>query len=457
MNLVTFHMISLGCAKNTVDSHSMAQILMNAGYKPSEKPEDANIIIVNTCGFISPAIEESLRELNHLAAHKAKGQILIAAGCLTERFGTDVTLKAKGIDGLLGTRRWMDILKVVEDLRSGKQSKPIYHLPTIPAISRDERGMHRIAVQGGSAYLKIADGCRHRCAFCTIPTIKGPAVSRPIEAIIKDARHLRDSGILELILIAQDTTDYGHDLGIQDGLVQLLEQISNAVPDIPWVRFLYTYPGLITDRLIEFMATHTQIVPYLDMPLQHSHPSTLHRMRRPTNIDWVSRTVEKMRQAIPNLSLRTTFIVGYPGETDEEFQTLLDFMDEIRFDRVGAFQFSLEPGTASAALGDTIPEELKQERYNHLMEHQQLISMYKNLEFVGKTLDVLFEGFGDGISVGRSYRDAPEIDGLVIVQESLPIGKMQRVRITEATSYDLLGVAESTPNPPPQHRTTELF
>jgi ribosomal protein S12 methylthiotransferase len=401
------------------------------------------LIIVNTCGFISPAIEESLHELNNWATRKTEGQLLIAAGCLTQRFGGDVAQRLKGIDGILGTRRWMDIVELVEDLRSGKHPKPTCHLPTTATIGRDERGLHRVAIQGGSAYLKIADGCRHLCAFCAIPSIKGPIVSRPIQAIVEDARYLQKSGVQELILIAQDTTDYGHDLGLRDGLVQLLEQLTNAVPDIPWIRILYTYPGLVSDRLIEFMAMHAQILPYLDMPLQHAHPSTLRRMNRPANIEWVSRTVEKMRTALSNLALRTTFIVGYPGETEQEFQALLNFMDEIRFDRVGAFQFSLEAGTASESLGDPVPKKLKQERYDRLMEHQQTISFNRNLSFIGKTLDVLFEGYGDGLSVGRSYRDAPEIDGLVFVQDNLPIGELHPVRITEAMSYDLSGVVAS--------------
>ena len=421
----------------------MAQLLQESGYQPAENPIEANFLIVNTCGFICPAIKESLHELNELAAHKTKGQVLIAAGCLTQRIGGDIAKQEPGIDGILGTRRWMDIVEVVERLRSGRYPKPIYHLPPSPTIGKDERGVHRVAIQGGSAYLKIADGCRRPCAFCTIPSIKGTIVSRPIKAILEEARYLQKLEVRELILIAQDTTDYGHDLGLQDGLVQLLEQLTTTVPEISWIRIMYTYPGFVTDRLIETMATYQQIVPYLDMPLQHAHPSTLRRMRRPTNMEWVSRTVEKMRASMPDLALRTTFIVGYPGETEEEFQVLLNFMDEIRFDRVGAFQFSFETGTASEALGDSVPAKLKQERYERLMEHQQTISLEKNLSMVGKTLDVLVEGYGDGLSVGRSYRDAPEIDGLVIVQDSLPIGEICTVRVTGAMTYDLNGVLET--------------
>ncbi len=299
--------------------------------------------------------------------------------------------------------------------------------------------MLRSALQGSSAYLKIADGCRRPCAFCSIPLIKGPAVSRRPEQIIAEAQTLADMGAQELILIAQDTTDYGSDLGLKDGLAALLEGLTRAVPGVPWIRVLYAYPGYVTDRLIEVMAGHPQILPYLDMPLQHAHPDTLLRMRRPANMEWVHRTLEKMRKALPALALRTTFIVGYPGETEAEFQTLLDFVNEIQFDRVGVFPFSFEPGTTSEPLGDPIPTEVKEERIERLMTLQSGISLERNQAWVGKTLPVLTEGSNDGITVGRSYRDAPEIDGLVFVDGELPIGQIQTVRITGALTYDLTG------------------
>ena len=258
-----------------------------------------------------------------------------------------------------------------------------------------------------------------------------------------EARRLRDIGVRELILIAQDSTDYGHDLGMKDGLAHLLDQMVGAVPDIDWIRIMYAYPGYVTDHLIETMAAHPQIVPYLDMPLQHAHPDTLRRMRRPANIDWVHRTLAKMRSAMPDLALRTTFIVGYPGETEVEFAALLDFVDQMQFDRVGTFQFSFEKGTTSEPLGDPVPPEVKQERYERLMERQQAISLLRNQAFVGKTLPVLIEGSGDGISLGRSYRDAPEIDGMVIVEGELPAGEMLPVRITGAMTYDLSGNIET--------------
>ena len=440
MSKNTFHLVSLGCAKNTVDSDSMAQLLLRDGYLSMDDPHKAAVLIVNTCGFIGPAKEESYRVLGELAKTKRNGQVLIAAGCLTQRYGVEVARKVPGIDGILGTRRWMDIVQVVREVRKGPHPEPVYHLPEAGTVGTDENDTLRVSVAGASAYIKVADGCRRPCAFCAIPLIKGTAVSRPVESIINEARKLRDAGVRELVLIAQDTTDYGHDLGMKDGLAILLEQLTDSVPDMDWIRIMYAYPGYVTDRLIEVMATRRQILPYLDMPLQHAHPKTLYRMKRPSNIDWVHKTLGKMRATIPDLAIRTTFIVGYPGETDEEYQALYDFVNEIRFDRVGAFQFSFEPGTTSAPLGDPVPASVKQERYERLMELQQNISLQVNQSYVGKTLDVLVEGFDNGISIGRSYRDAPEIDGMVFVEGLAKVGDIVPARITGAMAYDLTGV-----------------
>lgn len=433
------HLISLGCAKNSVDSESMASLMEVAGYRLVEDASSANVILVNTCGFIEPARQESLEVLSELAAAKRQGQLLIAAGCLTQRYGAEIAQQVPGIDGILGTRRWMDIVEVVQKLRTQPHPQPVYHLPDVRTIGSDERGVLRVSLQGASAFLKIADGCRRPCAYCAIPLIKGTTVSRPMENVLADAQAMQEIGIRELILIAQDTTDYGHDLGLKDGLALLLEKMIPLVPDIDWIRIMYAFPGYVTDRLIDIMADTPQILPYLDIPLQHAHPDTLQRMRRPANMDWVHRTLGKMRTVLPDLALRTTFIVGYPGETEEEFQTLLDFIQEIRFDRVGAFQFSFEPGTPSESLGDPIPAEVKQERYDRLMELQQSISLEVNQALVGQTMDVLVEGQGDGISLGRTYRDAPEIDGLVIIEGEAPVGEILPVHINGAMTYDLTG------------------
>jgi len=435
----TFHIVSLGCAKNTVDSDSMSQLLVREGYRSVATPGRAELIIVNTCGFIGPAREESINTLRNISLKKRDGQILIAAGCLTQRYGTDVDRQVPGIDGILGTRRWMDIVQLADRLRERENLDPICHLTETATIGRDERDTVRASASGASAYLKIADGCRRQCAFCAIPFIKGPAVSRPMDAILNDARTLRDRGVRELVLIAQDTTDYGYDLGMKDGLAVLLEELTDVVPDIDWIRIMYAYPGRISSHLIDIMAAREQILPYIDLPLQHADPRTLKRMKRPANIDAVRKTISKTRDAMPGLALRTTFIVGYPGETDEEFQTLLDFVREMRFDRIGAFKFSFEPGTPAEALGDPVPDDVKEDRLNRLMSLQQDISLQINRTFIEQTLDVLAEGCDNGITVGRSYRDAPEIDGLVIAEGLAETGRMIRVRITGAMPYDLSG------------------
>ncbi len=442
-----FHLVSLGCSKNTVDSESMAQLLGGAGYAVSDKPGEAEILIVNTCGFIGPAKQESVNVLNELASAKKRGQMLIAAGCLSQRYGAELMKWVPGLDGLIGTRRWMDIVDFVQRLRERPHPEPLYHLPdeavTVGA-DREAHGALRAARQGNSAYLKIADGCRRPCAFCAIPLIKGTAVSRPVESILMEARSLAAQGVRELILIAQDTTDYGHDLGMKEGLSTLLERLTQAAPGLDWIRIMYAFPGYVTDRQIETMARHPQILHYLDMPLQHGHPKTLQRIRRPANIEWVHQTIAKMRAAMSDLAIRSTFIVGYPGETDEEFQALLDFVEALRFDRVGAFTFSYEPGTESEQYGDPIAEVVKQERRERLMALQQRISLEKNQTQIGKTLNVLIEGNGDGLSLGRSYRDAPEIDGMVIVDGDVPVGEMVPVRISGAMAYDLSGTVETT-------------
>src|SRR5258708_21212205 len=335
-----YYLLSLGCSKNTVDSESMAQLLNGAGMTGVAEAQRAEVLIVNTCGFINTAKEESLNALRELAAHKRKDQLLIAAGCMAQRYGTQLVANVPGLDGVIGTRRWMDIVDLIKRLRVRKHPEPIYHLPTQSlTVGADERGAARVSIQGASAYVKIADGCRRPCAFCAIPLIKGTAVSRPVESILAEARHLEQAGVQEMILIAQDTTDYGHDLGLKDGLAHLLDQLTTHVPGVPWVRIMYAYPGYVTDRLIETMATRPQVLHYLDMPLQHGSRSTLLRMRRPANVEWCYRTVDKMRSAMPDLAILTTFIVGYPGETDQEFDQLLPLFLDLRFNPLAAFTY----------------------------------------------------------------------------------------------------------------------
>ena len=440
-----FFMLSLGCSKNTVDSESMASLLQKNGFSGVTDPDDASVLIVNTCGFIESARQESIGALQELAELKTKNQMLIAAGCLSQRYGDEVVEWVPGIDGVIGTRRWMDIVPFIRKLRRRKHPQPLYHLPDeATTVGKDERGVLRTAVQGRSAYLKISDGCRRPCAFCAIPQIKGTHVSRPMESIVAEAVALQEAGVQELMIIAQDSTDYGHDIGLKNGLSKLLKEIVKAAPAIPWIRIMYAYPGYVTDELIETMATTPQIVNYLDIPLQHGHRETLKRMRRPANIEWVYGTVEKLRNAIPDIAIRTTFIVGYPGETDEEFEGLKTFVSDLQFDRVGAFTYSYEASTPSATVSWQVPDEVKDARLEELMALQQPISLAKNQALVGKTLPIMIEGHGDGVSVGRSYRDAPEIDGLVIVPGELPLGELVPIKIDGAMVYDLTGTPDIT-------------
>lgn len=430
----SFYLISLGCPKNLVDSTGLTMLLERAGYVSAASAEKADLLIVNTCGFIAPARQESLDVLRELALSKRPGQRLIAAGCYAERSPQELAAVLPGVDGFIGTRRWAEIVPFVAQIESS--SPP----PLVgDGQGRVEPDVPHVAVQGASAYLKIADGCDHTCAFCAIPLIKGRAVSRPPTAVLADARWLAEHGVQEIILIAQDTTAYGRDLGLRDGLAGLLEQLVATVPEVPWLRVMYAYPGHITHRLIETMARHPQILPYLDLPLQHAHPDVLRRMRRPADIEKTRRTIERLRAAMPDMVVRTTFLVGFPGESEAEFQTLLDFMVEMEFDRVGVFTYSHEEGTAAARLADDVPPEVKEERRERLMAAQQPISLAKNRALVGQTLDVLIEGQGEGLSVGRSKRDAPEIDGLVLAQANLPVGHIVTLRITAALEYDLIG------------------
>ena len=430
----TFHLVSLGCAKNTVDSTTMGNLLSRQGFTFESDPKQAEVIIVNTCGFIRPAREEAVETINELARHKSKKQILIAAGCMAEKYSDELRARCRKIDAFVGTRKITQIQQVIDALRSGTSLRSI-------SAQMDLDRLSQYALQGSSAYLKIADGCSRRCAFCAIPNIKGEWHSRPVEAILKDAAILDEQGVRELILIAQDTTSYGIDRGEKDALPGLLEKIETAAPHIPWIRILYAFPGFVSDHLIDLMASESRILPYLDIPLQHTHPATLRRMRRPDDMDSVRRTLEYMRERMPEMAIRSTFITGFPGETEEEFTELYQFIESMEFDRVGVFPYYAEKGTPSAALEDDVPEEVKLERREELYLLQQEISHDINLRFVGKTVDVLIEGIQeDGMLIGRTYRDAPEIDGLVFVSGSAPVGSIVPVRITGVLGdYDLTG------------------
>ncbi len=474
-----YYLLTLGCPKNTVDSEGIAMMLSDAGYRGTAVPDDADVLIVNTCGFLGAAEDESLANLRELANAKRRGQVLIAAGCMAQRNGGRIVQEVPGVDGLLGTRRWMEVVPFIKTLREhklgGVQARVAGEAagPLAPAFGRYAllgdpehplaAPMPRPKVQNGSAYLKISDGCNAPCAFCSIPSFKGKLASRPLEAVVAEARALVASGARELILIAQDTTDYGRDLGRPDLLPDLISAILNAAPDLHWLRLMYAYPGHVSERLIEVMASDPRVCHYLDIPLQHGHPAVLRRMFRPSNTDKLLQTFAAMRAAMPDMAFRSTFIVGLPGETEAEFQGLLDFVQAIQFDKVGVFTFSPEPGTPAAEMPDQVAETVKAERYERLMGLQQRISLARNQAQVGRTLDVLVEAHGEmegmmpagkngrqgpkprtrrqPVSLARSYRDAPEVDGLVVIPGVLPLGQIGAARITGAIEYDLVGEA----------------
>ncbi|MCS6840482.1 MAG: 30S ribosomal protein S12 methylthiotransferase RimO [Roseiflexus sp.] len=466
-----FHIITLGCPKNQVDSEGMSSILAAQGHTPVDSADDADVVIVNTCSFIAAAREETLATLRDAAARKMPGQRLIAAGCMAESHSALVAA-TPGVDAILGTRAWTRIGEVVGALRSDPASPspdpaltrevipligatapaPSPHDLSVPGAYADWRTAPiRRRASGPSAYLKISDGCNLRCAFCTIPSFKGDMRSKAMGAILGEAQELAAAGVKEIVLVAQHLTDYGRDLGLKDGLAILLDELCAVLPEDVWVRLMYAYPHGISERLIATMARHPQICHYLDMPLQHAHPETLRRMRRPPDTDRTRRIIEDLRAAMPDIALRSTFIVGFPGETNAEFRALLAFLEEVQFDRVGVFRYSREPGTPAAALPDQVAPNIIERRWHEIMRLQQRISRQRNRRWVGRVMRVLVEGQGqtdDGrpLSVGRSFRDAPEVDGQVLFWGAAKTATFVDVRITQALDYDLWGDVVRAPD-----------
>jgi len=427
-----FYLVTLGCPKNTVDAEAMSGLLLAAGWRQTQRADRADVLIANTCGFIEAARQESLDTLRQLARAKRPGQKLLAAGCLSQRWGSQLQALVPGLDGILGTREWARIVSCVDELCGLSTQAPVRSSEQISVVA----SMHRLHT-GHSAYLKISDGCSAACAFCAIPQIKGPHQSKERAAVLREVRELADAHIQEIILIGQDTTAYGQDLGEHDALPSLIQDICRAAPEVPWLRLMYAYPQHVSPRLIELIATNPQLCHYLDLPLQHAHPETLRRMRRPSDVEQVRVLIQQLRAAVPDIALRTTFIVGFPGETEPEFDALLEFLRWASFDRVGVFVFSSEEGTPAAGLPDQVPTQLAHERYERAMELQRSISLQRNQLQVGRTLPVLVEGYGDGVSLSRSYRDAPEIDGYVLLPGRLAVGEMVQARIASALEYDL--------------------
>ncbi len=472
-----YHIVTLGCPKNSVDSEGMDGVLRQQGHTPTADPTAADVVIVNTCSFIATARDETLAVLRELGAQKPDGQHLIAAGCMAESH-TALVAAVPGVDATLSTQQWMHIGQVVARLRGDAPAAAAPFTATMPLIPliplaattaaastlatppapgyADWRTA-QIRRQTGtpSAYLKISDGCNLRCGFCTIPSFKGDMRSKAMGAILAEAQELVALGTREIILIAQHLTDYGRDLRLHDGLATLLAELCHVVPPTVWLRLMYAYPHGISPRLIQTMADHPQICAYLDMPLQHAHPATLRRMRRPPDTDRTRGIIGDLRAAMPDIALRSTFIVGYPGETRDEFRALLHFLETMQLDRVGVFRYSDEPGTHAASLPAKVAPRIIERRWHEVMQVQQAISHACNRRWQGRTMPVLVEGAGqddDGqpLLVGRSFRDAPEVDGQVLVRGAGAVGQVVAATITHAAAYDLWGKLEEPELPTPQ-------
>jgi len=428
----------LGCEKNRVDTEHMLGLLAQAGYGVSADEADANVVVVNTCSFIQEAREESVRTLVELAE---QGKELIIAGCLAQHFQDELLESLPEAKAIVGTGDYQHIVSVLERVEAGERVKQVSENPTFVG---DEHLPRYRTTSEAVAYLKVAEGCDYRCAFCIIPHLRGDQRSRTIESIVAEAQQLAAQGVQELVLISQITTNYGLDLAGKPQLAELLRALGDV--EIPWIRVHYAYPTGLTEAVLSAYREVPNVVPYLDLPLQHSHPEVLRAMNRPWQADVTSGVLQRIREQLPDAVLRTTFIVGFPGETEEHFQHLLDFVAEQRFDHVGVFTFSPEEGTPAADLPDQVPAEIAQERKDRLMALQQPIAAARNAAWVGRIVDVLIEqeNPNTGEMIGRCARFAPEVDGEVRVLPGegglcAAPGTMVPVRITAADTYDLVG------------------
>lgn len=425
--------VTLGCAKNEVDSEEIAGVLAEQGWSV-DGSLDAELTIINTCGFLESAKRESIEAIKKAVAEKGKGRVVVA-GCLAQRMGEELARLAPGADSYVGVGQMARFGSIANEVFSHSEPvvdvKPPHHQwADVPTRTRTGKPW--------SAYLKVSEGCDHRCTFCTIPSFRGPHASKPIERVLAEANQLARTGAKEINLIAQDVTQYGYDLYQEFTLPKLLRSL-NEVDGIEWVRMLYFYPNRLTDEVIAAMASLPKVVEYVDIPLQHTHPDVLRRMKRPWDGARYLELVAKLRSAMPDVAVRTTFIVGFPGETDEEFDDLVSFVKSARLDRVGAFLFSREPGTPAHDMPGQVPLRVKQERFDRLMRTQQTISLEKNKGWEGRELRVLVDESKDGWIAGRSFRDAPEIDGWVYARGDATPGSFANVVVTEAKEHDLYG------------------
>lgn len=433
--------ISLGCDKNLVDSEMMLGMLSKRGYTITNDEKEADVIVINTCCFIHDAKEESIETILEMAELKKTGNLkaLVVAGCLSERYKEEFQKELQEVDVILGTTSFDQIVEAVDDALEGKQESLFKSIDYLP----DTSSIKRVVTTGNYlAYLKIAEGCDKHCTYCIIPSIRGKYRSVLMERLLAEAEQLAKDGVKELVLVAQETTLYGKDIYGKKCLPELLQKLAK-IDGIEWIRLLYCYPEEITDELIEVMKNEPKICHYIDMPIQHSEDSILKRMGRRTDRKQLVEMVKKLRTAMPDIAIRTSLISGFPGETKEEHQNMLAFVDEMEFDRLGVFTYSQEEDTPAANFSDQVLEEVKEQRRDEIMELQQAISYEKDENMIGKELKVLIEGYlyEEDIYVGRSYKDAPKVDGCIFVksEEEIISGDFVDVKITGAFEYDLMG------------------
>jgi ribosomal protein S12 methylthiotransferase len=426
MNKNKVSVVTLGCSKNTVDSERLMRQLQLNRIEMTDNPEDAETLVINTCGFIEAAKEESINTILNAVALKNEGKIdkVIVAGCLSERYKNDLIKEIPEVDFYFGTEDYEGIVKEL-----GGELK--YNL----------LGERLVSTPSHTGYLKISEGCDHPCSFCAIPIMRGKHKSKQIEELVKEAEFLAANNTTELVIIAQDTTDYGKDIYGKKSLAILLRELS-AIDNIEWIRIMYAYPSRFPTDVIEEIASNPKICNYLDIPLQHISDKVLTSMRRGITANQTKDVLQKIKNAVPGIALRTTFMLGYPNETEKEFEELCEFVKEMQFDRIGTFTFSIEENTTSYILGDTVPKSLKEKRRDILMQIQKEISLKKNSEFVGKKLKVLVEAVEGDFYIGRSYRDAPEVDGEVLIQKknsNIKTGEFYDVLVSDFNEYDLFG------------------
>jgi len=436
---VTVGFISLGCPKNTVDSEKMLAEIVQAGFLITAEPENADVVVINTCGFIEPAKVEALEAIRHAVDCKLsppqRVKKVIVAGCLSQRLGRQLFSQVNGIDAIVGLGQRDNIAGIIEKTISARQ--PAAYLGHWPRQCSDDRGRLLITARHW-AYLRISEGCNHRCCFCTIPAIKGPFRSKAQELVLAEAAELVSAGVVELNIIAQDTTYYGRDLKIKNGLANLLTELEK-IGDLTWIRLMYLWPAGIDEKLIETIAKSKKVVHYLDVPIQHVNNKILKAMRRPDTKDHLQKLIEKLRWSLPDIILRTTLIVGFPGETEQQFAELLDFVRWAEFDALGCFQFYPEAGTPAADMPGQIPDDVKQQRVSELMLTQQKIAFAKNKNRIGSELFCLVDSVDGSTAQGRFYGQAPDIDSICIIENcSANPGQFINTRVVGTKDYDLM-------------------